>query len=57
MIRFATRSKERVLEDLTQKLRDLPENHPDYRVLSRMIRDLVAEIGVGPQGILRPSSK
>lgn len=55
MMRFATRSKERVLEDLTLKLRDLPENHPDYRILARMIQDLVAEIGLGPEGILRQS--
>jgi hypothetical protein len=40
---FRTRSKSRVLDDLVEKLRSLPQNHPDRPRLIRMIIDLNRE--------------
>ena len=42
---FRTRSKSRVLDDLVEKLRQLPRTHPDRARLIRMIIGLSDEIG------------
>jgi hypothetical protein len=42
---FQSRSKELVLEDLTNKLQVLPPKHPDRPILARMILGLRAELG------------
>ena len=42
---FRTRSKSRVLDDLVEKLRQLPRTHPDRPRLIRMIIGLSDEIG------------
>ena len=42
-MQFQTRSKERVLADLQNKLGQLPANHPDRPALIRMIEGLGAE--------------
>ena len=47
MIEFRTRTKSRVLEDLVEKVRSLPPNHPDLPHLMRMITDLGLEIERG----------
>jgi len=44
MIEFCTRTKSRVLEDLVEKVRSLPPNHPDLPHLMRMVTDLGREI-------------
>jgi hypothetical protein len=41
---FRTRSRSRVLDDLTDKLRKLPQDHPDRPHLIRMILGLRDEI-------------
>jgi hypothetical protein len=41
---FRTRSRARVLDDLTDKLRTLPQDHPDRPRLIRMIVGLRDEI-------------
>ena len=43
-MQFQSRSKERVLADLTSKLRQLPPAHPDRPSLARMIVALRAEL-------------
>lgn len=51
MMEFCTRTKSRVLEDLVEKVRSLPPNHPDRTHLMRMITDLGLEIErSGPAG-------
>jgi hypothetical protein len=45
-MRFETRSREAVLDDLTKKVGELPLNHPDRSALVRMIDGLRAEIGL-----------
>ena len=44
MPEFRARSKLRVLDELVEKLRRLPPNHPDRPRLIRMIIDLRGEI-------------
>jgi hypothetical protein len=41
---FRTRSMSRVLDDLIEKLRRLPLEHPDRPRLVRMISDLHSEV-------------
>ena len=53
MIEFRTRSKSHVLNDLVEKLRSLPQNHPDRPHLIRMVLDLSREIGRSGQGRCR----
>lgn len=43
-MQFQTRSKQRVLEDLSAKLGDLSPNHPERLILTRMIEGLKAEL-------------
>jgi hypothetical protein len=43
-VEYRTRTKSRVLDDLVEKLRRLPSNHPDRAHLTRMIIDLSREI-------------
>jgi hypothetical protein len=43
-VEFRTRPMSRVLEDLIEKLRSLPKNHPDRPHLTRMVIDLSREI-------------
>jgi hypothetical protein len=45
-MRFETRSRETVLDDLTKKVGELPLNHPDRPALVRMIDGLRAEIAL-----------
>jgi hypothetical protein len=49
-MRFETRSREAVLDDLTKKVGELPLNHPDRSALVRMIDGLRAEIGLPGDG-------
>jgi hypothetical protein len=44
MMELHTRSNSRVLDDLVEKLRTLPRNHPDRPHLIRMIVDLSRDI-------------
>lgn len=53
MIEFRTRSKSRALNDLVDKLRLLPRNHPDRPHLIRMVLDLGREIEVSERGRCR----
>jgi hypothetical protein len=46
-MQFQTRSKHRVLEDLSAKLGELPPNHPERGALTRMIEGLKAELRTG----------
>jgi hypothetical protein len=56
MMQFESRSKEMVLVDLSEKLRSLSTSHPDYAVLTRMIRDLRSEISERPTMTSAPSA-
>jgi hypothetical protein len=49
-MRFETRSRETVLDDLTKKVGELPLNHPDRPALVRMIDGLRAEIALPGNG-------
>jgi hypothetical protein len=46
-MQFETRSKQRVLEDLSAKLGELPRNHPERGALTRMIEGLKGELRAG----------
>jgi len=46
---FRTRSMSRVLDDLIEKLRRLPPEHPDRPRLVRMISDLHSEVAARPE--------
>jgi hypothetical protein len=46
---FRTRSMSRVLDDLIEKLRPLPPEHPDRPRLVRMISDLHSEVAARPE--------
>jgi hypothetical protein len=52
-MKFRTRSKRCVLSDLTRKLGELPEGHPDRLALIRMIEGLREELALqaGPARI------
>jgi hypothetical protein len=45
-MKFRTRTKRRVLVDLTSKLQDLPEMHPDRSAIIRMIEGLKEELAL-----------
>jgi hypothetical protein len=49
-MRFETRSKETVLDDLTKRVGELPLNHPDRPALVRMIDGMRAEIALPGNG-------
>jgi hypothetical protein len=56
-MRFETRSRETVLDDLTKKVGKLPLNHPERPVLVRMIDGLRAEIALPGNGSADMSRK